>query len=96
MSERERLAPIRARLRRWHPKLHFSVNIPLLAFLSLCLRNSPLLGQPHIRLPARVSEVVEEAAELDRRPVASLIRNVVEDWAEARRQREMATGPEAA
>jgi hypothetical protein len=37
-----------------------------------------------VRLPTRVREVVEEEAERDRRPVANLIRNVIEDWAAAR------------
>jgi hypothetical protein len=43
-----------------------------------------------VRLPTRVREVVEEEAERDRRPVANLIRNVIEDWVEQRRQQEAA------
>jgi hypothetical protein len=43
-----------------------------------------------IRLPAHVRSVVEEEAERDRRPVASLVRNVVEDWAATRQRQDAA------
>jgi predicted DNA-binding protein len=37
-----------------------------------------------LRLPPAIRERVEAEAMKDRRPLASLIRNVVEDWVEGR------------
>jgi hypothetical protein len=37
-----------------------------------------------LRLPSAIREKVEAEAAKDRRPLASLIRNVVEDWVERR------------
>jgi hypothetical protein len=36
------------------------------------------------RLDPQVLEVVQHVAEVERRPVGSLVRNIVEDWAKAR------------
>jgi predicted transcriptional regulator len=36
------------------------------------------------RLDPEVLEVVQHVAEVERRPVSNLVRNIVEDWAKAR------------
>ena len=36
------------------------------------------------RLDPAVIEVIEQVAEAERRPVSSVVRNIVEDWAERR------------
>jgi predicted transcriptional regulator len=36
------------------------------------------------RLDPEVLEVVQRVAEVERRPVSNLVRNIVEDWAKAR------------
>jgi uncharacterized protein (DUF4415 family) len=40
------------------------------------------------RLDADVLEVVQHVAEAERRPISNLVRNIVSDWAKARRQAE--------
>jgi hypothetical protein len=47
--------------------------------------------QVSARLDREVLEVVERVAELERRPISSVVRNVLEDWA-----RTAQNGPEAA
>jgi predicted transcriptional regulator len=37
------------------------------------------------RLDPEVRKVVERVAEVERRPISNLIRNIVSDWAAARR-----------
>jgi predicted DNA-binding protein len=44
-----------------------------------------------LRLPSALRERVEAEAARDRRPLASLIRNVVEDWVERRQAAEWRT-----
>jgi hypothetical protein len=41
-------------------------------------------AQVSARLDAPVLEVVEHVAAVERRPVSSLVRNIVTDWARAR------------
>jgi len=38
-------------------------------------------GQVSARLDPAIIEIVERVAEADRRPVSSLVRNIVTDWA---------------
>jgi len=44
----------------------------------------PPRDQVSARLDPEILEVVEQVAEAERRPVSSLVRNVLEDWARAR------------
>jgi hypothetical protein len=48
-------------------------------------------GRVTARLDREVLEVVERVAEIERRPISSVVRNVLEDWA-----RTAYNGPEAA
>ena len=41
-------------------------------------------GQVSARLDPAVIEVIERVAEAERRPVSSVVRNIVEDWVGAR------------
>jgi hypothetical protein len=49
--------------------------------------------QVSARLDPEVLEVVQHVAEAERRPISSVVRNVVEDWARGRMTQH---GPEAA
>jgi predicted transcriptional regulator len=51
----------------------------------------PRLGAVSARLDPATIEIVERVAEAERRPVSSLVRNIVSDWA-ARQQQERAAG----
>jgi hypothetical protein len=44
----------------------------------------PPRDQVSARLDPEILEVVEQVAEAERRPVSSLVRNVLTDWAKAR------------
>jgi predicted transcriptional regulator len=50
----------------------------------------PRLGAVSARLDPAIIEIVERVAEAERRPVSSLVRNIVSDW--ARQQQEHAAG----
>jgi len=50
-------------------------------------------GQISARLDPAVIEVVERGAEAERRPVSSVVRNVLEDWASERRTQHAAENP---
>jgi len=52
--------------------------------------------QVSARLDPQVLEVVEREAARERRPIGALVRNIVEDWAAARRDAERQTGSAAA
>jgi hypothetical protein len=49
--------------------------------------------QVSARLDPEVLEVVQRTAEVERRPISSVVRNVLEDWAHGRATQH---GPEAA
>jgi predicted transcriptional regulator len=44
------------------------------------------------RLDPEVWKVVEQVAEVERRPVSNLIRNIVADWARARQAQQQRAG----
>jgi predicted HicB family RNase H-like nuclease len=48
--------------------------------------------QLNVRVEPELRAALETAAEADRRPIASLVRNVLSDWIEGRSQGERAAG----